>query len=155
MAALERARRIPDPVLSFGYKRTNGVDSAVAGVVMDIPLFDRRGVAAAKALGEAHAAAAERNAIDRRLASDAATLVLSAQMLAQRSLRADADLLMPANTVRNAARVAFGEGRGDILKVLDAERVYGDVRRTILELRLDALAAALDARVALGQEILP
>jgi outer membrane protein TolC len=42
-----------------------------------------------------------------------------------------------------------------VLRLLDAERVYGDVRRTILELRLDALAAALEARFALGQEMTP
>lgn len=155
VAALEHARRIPDLIVTFGYKRTSGLDSAVAGVALDVPLFERRGSAAAKAGAEASAAAAERRALTGRLASDAATLVRTAQTLSQRAERATVELLEPANAVRNSALASFQEGRSDVLKLLDAERVYADVRRTILELRLDALAAALDARFALGQEILP
>jgi cobalt-zinc-cadmium efflux system outer membrane protein len=155
VTALERARRIPDPIVSAGYKRTNGLDSAVAGVSLNIPLFEKNGSAAAKALGEELAVAAEREALAGRLASDAATLVAAAQALAERSARADAELLRPADAVRNAALASFSEGHTDVLRLLDAERVYGDVRRTILELRLDALAAALEARFALGQEMTP
>jgi outer membrane protein TolC len=64
-------------------------------------------------------------------------------------------LLAPADAVRNAALASFREGRSDVLRLLDAERVYGEVRRTMLELRLDALAAALEARFALGLEMVP
>ena len=60
-----------------------------------------------------------------------------------------------ADAVRNAALVSFIEGRSDVLRLLDAQRVYADVRRTILELRLDAIAAALEARFALGEEMMP
>jgi hypothetical protein len=42
-----------------------------------------------------------------------------------------------------------------VLRLLDAERVHGEVRRTALALRLDALAASLEARFALGLETLP
>ena len=155
VAALEHARRLPDLLVSVGYKRTSGFDTAVAGVSLNLPLFERNASAAAKALGEERAAAAEREALKGRLASDAAALVLTAQALAGRSARVDAELLAPADAVRNAALASFQEGRSDVLRLLDAERVYGEVRRTILELRLDALVAALEARFALGQEMLP
>lgn len=155
MAALERARRIPDPVISGGYKRTNGFDSAVVGVAVSVPIFEHNGSAAAKAAGEAGALAAERGALAARLAADATTLVITAEALAQRSARAADELLAPADAVRNAALVSFSEGRSDVLRLLDAQRVYADVRRTILELRLDAIAAALEARFALGEEMMP
>ena len=57
--------------------------------------------------------------------------------------------------MRNAALAAFREGTTDVLKLIDAERVYADVRRAALELRLDALAATLEARFAMGEEMLP
>jgi cobalt-zinc-cadmium efflux system outer membrane protein len=153
--ALERARRIPDAMVTAGYKRTNGFATAVAGLSFTLPLFDRNSSAAARAAGEAHAAAADREALTARLASDAASLIAAAQVLADRSARAERELLAPADAVRNAARASFREGRTDVLRLLDAERVYGDVRLAMLELRLDALAASLEARFALSQEIAP
>ncbi|MEQ1909326.1 MAG: TolC family protein [Vicinamibacterales bacterium] len=155
VAALERARRIPDPVVTAGYKRTNGFDTGVAGVTLSVPLFDRNGASAARAAGEERAAAAERDAVAGRLASEAATLMSNARMLADRSSRTVRELLEPADAVRNAARAAFREGTADVLKLIDAERVYGDVRRVALELRLEALTASLEARFAIGEETLP
>lgn len=154
-AALERARRLPDPVVTAGYKRTAGFDTAVAGVTMTIPLFDRNGSASAKAEGEARAAAAEREALATRLVSDAAALLATAQVLSDKSKRVEKELLTPADVVRNAARASFQEGSADVLRLIDAERVYSDVRRTALELRLEALAAVLDARFAIGEETIP
>ncbi len=155
VTALERARRMPDPIISAGYKRTNGFNSAVAGMSLSIPLFDRNGSTAARALGEERALSADRDSLARRLASEAITLATTAQSLAERSAQADALLLAPADAVRHAALVSFNEGRSDVLRLLDAQRVYAEVRRTILELRLDALAAALAARFALGEEMIP
>ena len=143
------------PIVTAGYKRTNGFDTAVAGVTLAVPIFERNGSASAKAAGEERAAAAERDALAGRLASEAASLIATAQALSERSTRAVRELLEPADAVRNAARAAFREGTTDVLRLLDAERVYLDVRRTALELRLEALAASLEARFAIGQEMLP
>ncbi len=155
IAALERARRIPDPVVTAGYKRTAGFDTAVAGVTMSVPLFDSNGSASARAGGEARAAAVERDALASRLASDAAALIATAQALSNRSSRAARELLEPADVVRNAARASFQEGSTDVLRLIDAERVHSDVRRAALELRLEALVAAIEARFAIGEETIP
>ena len=153
--ALERARRVPDAVVTGGYKRTSGLDTGVAGVTLAVPLFDRNRSGTAKALGEERAAAAERDATALRLASEAAALIRTAQTLSERSARATRELIAPADAVRNAARAAFREGTVDVLRLIDAERVYSDVRRADLELRLDALTATLEARFAIGEETLP
>jgi cobalt-zinc-cadmium efflux system outer membrane protein len=154
-AALERARGVPDAIVSAGYKRTGGFNSLVAGVALAVPIFDRNRSAAARASGEEHAAAAEHDAVVRRLTADTAALLETAQALADRSTRAVSDLLEPAAVVRSAALAAFREGATDVLRLIDAERVYGDVRRTALELRLEALVAALEARFAIGEETIP
>ena len=62
---------------------------------------------------------------------------------------------MPAEGVRSAARATFREGAADMLRLIDAERVYADVRRAALDLELDAYLAAIEARFALGQEEIP
>ncbi|MGE0443806.1 MAG: TolC family protein [Vicinamibacterales bacterium] len=155
LAAYERARRLPDPAVSGGYKRTSGIDTAVLGVTVSIPLFDRNDSAAARAAGLERSAAAERAAVVRQLDIETAALVRAAQTLAERASRTPRDLLAPAEEVRRSALSAFREGATDILKLIDAERVYVDVRRAAIDLRLEALLAAIEARLALGEEALP
>jgi cobalt-zinc-cadmium efflux system outer membrane protein len=154
-AAYERARRLPEPVVTGGYKRTAGFDTAVLGVSIVLPLFDRNESAAARARGEERSAAAERDALVFQLTSDAAALIRAAGELTDRARLTPAELLAPAEEVRRAARAAFREGAADVLKLIDAERVYADVRRAAIELRLDALLATLEARFAIGEESIP
>ena len=65
------------------------------------------------------------------------------------------DLLGPAEGVRNAAQAMFREGATDVLKLVDAERIYADVRREALALAIDAYVAAIEARFAVAQEDIP
>lgn len=153
--ALERARRLPDPLVTAGYKRTAGVDTVLAAVTFALPVFDRNAGAAARALGDVKAAEADRDALVLRLTSEASSLVRVARTLTTQSNRTDQELLPPAEAVRNAARAAFREGASDTLRLIDAERVYADVLRAALELRLEALIATVEARFALGEEALP
>jgi outer membrane protein, heavy metal efflux system len=153
VASGERALRWPDAGISAGYKRTAGVDTAVAGIVVAVPIFDRnaRGVA----LAESEARATE---LDRRAVMASATAALASQFEAARLLAAEAerasrDLLAPAEGVRTAARSSFREGAADVLKLVDAERVYLDARREALYLRLGAFQTAAEARLAIGKEI--
>jgi cobalt-zinc-cadmium efflux system outer membrane protein len=153
--ALERARGVPDPVVTGGYKRTAGTNTLVAGVAMAVPFLDRNKAAAARATAEERAAAAELDAVIRRLASETASLVETAGVLSERAGRAPAEMLEPAAVVRSASLATFREGAADVLRLIDAERVFADVQRAALELRLEALAATIEARFALGEETIP
>jgi len=153
--AYERARGLPDPAVTAGYKHTNGFDTAVVGVSMAVPLFDRNRAAAARAAGLERGAAADRDALVRRLTADTSSLLRAARTLADQAAKAEADLLAPAEGVRRAARAAFREGAADVLKLIDAERVFADVHRAAIDLRLDALVTTIEARFALGEESIP
>jgi cobalt-zinc-cadmium efflux system outer membrane protein len=155
LIAAERARRYPDVAVSAGYKRTAGIDTLVVGVAMSVPLFDRNDAAVARALGTEQAAAADRDALIQQLSVDAASLLRAAAAISAQAANADDELLGPAEEVRAAALAAFREGSTDVLKVIDAERVYTDVRRAAVDLRLDALLTTIEARFALGEETLP
>lgn len=155
VTAYERARRLPEPVVTAGYKRTQGFDTAVLGVSVVLPLFDRNDSSVAKALGQERAGAADRELLVYQLTNDTEALIRAAQTMSARARSAPAELLAPADEVRRAARAAFREGASDVLKLIDAERVYTDVRRVAVELRLDALFTALEARFAIGEEMVP
>ncbi len=152
---LERARRIPDPAFTGGYKRTDGDNTVVAAIILPLPLFDRNGLSIALAESEERAARLQLEAFTLRATADVGATVRMAQALAVRAARIDADLLEPAGTVRTSARTAFEEGAADLLTLVDAERVYADARREALELKLDAFLSAVESRLALGQEDLP
>ena len=154
-SAVERARRLPEPLITGGYKRTTGFDTMVLGLAVSVPLFDRNDAAVARAAATERAAAAEREALVYQLTSHAAASIRAAETITSRARQTPADLLRPAEAVRRAARAAFREGAADVLKLIDAERVYVDVQRAAIELRLAALIATIEARFALGEESIP
>lgn len=155
MTAIERARRLPDPVVTGGYKRTTGVNTLVFGVGIALPVFERNDSAVSRSLGLERGALAERDAIVHRLTRDAASVIRAAQTISDQAKRTRTELLEPAEEVRRAALVAFREGSTDILQLIDAERVYADVQRAAIDLRLDALLTTIEARFVLGEEAIP
>jgi cobalt-zinc-cadmium efflux system outer membrane protein len=155
LTAIERARHLPDPAVTGGYKRTAGFDTAVVGLSFSLPFFDRNHAAIARSLGLERGAAADRDALVAQVAADTASLLRAAETIAEQADRAPQELLEPAEGVRRATLAAFREGTADVLKLIDAERVYADVHRAAIDLRLDALQTVIEARFALGQETIP
>lgn len=154
-SAFERARRLPDAAVTAGYKRTGGFDTLTLAVAFAVPLFDHNAAAIARVAGAERGVMAERDALVYQLATDAASVARAAQTMAGQAERAPKELLEPAEEVRRAALAAFREGTADVLQLIDAERVYADVRRAAVDLRLDALLTAIEARFALGEEAIP
>jgi len=153
--ALEHARRFPDPFVTGGYKRTAGFDTVVFGVAMTLPVFDANAQTVARARGIERGAIADRDALVQRLTNDAAATVRAARVLTEQVKRASDDLVAPADGVRRAALAAFREGSADILQLIDAERVYAEVQRAVIDLRLETVLTIIEARFALGEEAIP
>lgn len=151
----EQARRKPDALVTGGYKRTEGFDTLVLGAAIALPVLERNDAAIARSVGAAHAAAADRDALVQRLSLEADALVRAAQTITEQAAKAPRELLEPAEDVRRAALAAFREGTADVMKLIDAERVYADVNRAAIELRLDALLTTIEARFAIGEEMIP
>jgi outer membrane protein TolC len=151
----EQARRKPDALVTGGYKRTEGFDTLVLGAAIALPFLERNDAAIARSVGAAHAAEADRAALIQRLSLEADALVRVAQTITDQAASAPQELLAPAEDVRRAAFAAFREGTADVMKLIDAERVYADVNRAAIELRLDALLTTIEARFAIGEEMIP
>jgi cobalt-zinc-cadmium efflux system outer membrane protein len=148
---LEKARRLPDPFFTAGYKRTNGQDTLVTGVMVPLPVFDRNAGNIERATAEVQAAALELDALVKQQTAATTALIRSAQELASRAQLIDQQLLQPAEVVRNAARSSFREGAANILQLVDAERVYTDTRRDALALKLEAYEKAFEAQALLTE----
>ena len=88
--------------------------------------------ARALAAGEQRAAADDALHVERAARAQA-TRARRGPGLAAEAQRVQRDLVVPAEIARRAARTSFREGAGDVLRLLDAERVY-----------VDATGAAID-----------
>jgi cobalt-zinc-cadmium efflux system outer membrane protein len=146
--ALADASVWPSLDVTGGYKRTQFLDTGMAGLSITVPLFDRQQAPRARADAALEAATLE---------VEQARRVARAQLLQAVGLAADlsrqaaqVDLLAPALTSQRAARSAFREGDADLVRLLDAERLVADAQLDALSLTLDALQASLQARVLLG-----
>jgi cobalt-zinc-cadmium efflux system outer membrane protein len=155
MVALERARRVPDIGLALGYKRAGGEDTVVTGFVVPLPVFDQNTGNVERALAEERAAHADLEALTKQLTTETVNVLHAAQELGARARTIDEQLLKPVLIVRNAAQTAFQEGTGTVLQLVDAERVYTEARREALTIKLDAYAAAFEARLLVNGEALP
>ncbi len=152
---LEDARGVPDPAVNAGYKRTMGYHSGLVTFTMAVPIFERNRVARAVARGEVQAADHELAAVTRRARGELLATRTAANRLRTAAEETRMQLLEPARGARDAARAAFQTGALDVMRLLDAERIHADAALVVLDLDLDAVAAAIAARLAAGEEPLP
>jgi cobalt-zinc-cadmium efflux system outer membrane protein len=118
---LEKARRLPDPTLIAGYKRTGGADTLVTGVIVPLPLFDQNTGNIERATADEQAAAFELDTLRTQQLAAMVVLIQSAQALTE----ARASIATPPASGNRSPRraLAFREGAANILQLVDAERV--------------------------------
>lgn len=138
----ERERR-PVPTVSGGALFTSDVTgtSAVFGVAVPLPVFDRNRGAIAKAGAEATAAArahdAEAAETRAEIERTRATYVSRQEILTL----VDREIAQRMPELRRMAEDAYREGRGDILELLDATRSLKDLQMVrVKQLELTRLA---------------
>ena len=141
--------------MNTGLKRTLETNTGVFALGVSLPLFDRRQVATTLARGEVRAAELERDAVTRLAAADAIAALLTAHRLAEAAAGAASQLVEPATIARTAMRSAFNLGAADLLLVVDRERAYADARLLENDIQIEAVAAVIAARLALGEAPLP
>ena len=152
---LEDARGVPDPSVNAGYKRTVGYNTAQVTFSVPIPIFNRNRPARILADGQVTSAELERSATERRARGEIAATRAAATALVARAQDARATLVEPALGARDAARAAFSTGVLDVLRLVDAERVYTEAALVAIDLEIDAVVAAIEARLAAGEDPLP
>jgi cobalt-zinc-cadmium efflux system outer membrane protein len=154
-AAAERALGSTAIAAMGGYKRTSGFNTGTAGLSIDLPMGLRNTPARLRAEAEITAATLELEQVRELARADIEQSLLAARVFTDQAARVDAELVEPAVIAQRAARAAFREGTGDALALVDADRVYLDSQREALAVQLDAAAASIRARMALGEDPLP
>ena len=119
-------------------------------VNMDVPLFSRRSAARDTAEAERTAALADRTSL---VSWARGTLVAAYRRYQAAEVQARGlaqDVVPAAEDAAHLSEVAYQQGEGGLVSVLDAQRALADVQREWVDARLAAAAALADLRQAAG-----
>jgi outer membrane protein, heavy metal efflux system len=149
---LEKAVGRPDLDALFGYKRTSGLNTAVVGLQLNLPIFDRNQGARSAAQAETLAAQRTLEAINLRLDSEAAL----ARKEYEARLRQARDIFTPlhqqAEQISDISRAAYREQGLDLLRLLDAERFRVEAQLAWLRALTDYHKSVVNLERAEGVE---
>jgi cobalt-zinc-cadmium efflux system outer membrane protein len=129
----QKAQGRPDVDALFGYKRTAGFNTMIAGIQMNLPIFDRNQAAVAAARFEVEANRSTLSAVEQQSASDLALARMSYETWKRQVTDRYRPLLDQAVDIANISRAAYREGGTDLLRLLDAERLRVDTQSAWVE----------------------
>jgi len=129
----QKAQWRPDVDALFGYKRTAGFNTMIAGFQMNLPIFDRNQAAVAAARFEVEANRSTLSAVEHQNASDLALARMSYETWKRQVTNRYRPLLDQAVDIANISRAAYREGGTDLLRLLDAERLRVDTQSAWVE----------------------
>lgn len=151
-AAYQRTLTVRQVGATFGNKQVDGMNSMVAGLSVPIPLFDQNRGEVQRASGERLAAEQELIWVERTITAQVQAMHQTAARLADQVGRLQGTFLARAEESRRIALVAYEEGAGSLLQVLDASRTLGDARLTYFRVLFAQRQSLLDLFVAAGDD---
>jgi cobalt-zinc-cadmium efflux system outer membrane protein len=123
---LEKSNGRPDLLLTGGYKRDVGIDTPVAGLQFDLPLFNRNQDAVAAAKADEEAAQESYEATHNRLAAELTLARRDYDLRREQYLQVFLPLRQQAVEISDISRAAYQAGGLDLIRLLDAERARVD-----------------------------
>ena len=129
----QKAQGRPDLDAVFGYKRTGGLNTMVAGFQLYVPVFDRNRGGVAAAQSEIEANRATLSAVQQQSASDLALARMAYDTWKRQISDRYRPLLDQAIDIANISRAAYREGGTDLLRLLDAEKLRVDTQSAWVE----------------------
>lgn len=154
-ANLEKAKRIPDLTVSMGAKRNEelGLNQAILGVSMPIPVFDRNQGNLREALSRTEKAKDELLALEIQQSTTLATAYDRYSAARAEVLSIREDILPGAQSAYDAAVKGFEYGKFGFLDVLDAQRTFFQARSQYLSALLRGHQAAAEIQRLVGDAV--
>ncbi len=145
-----KANSRPDLLLNGGYKRDVNIDTPVASVQFDLPLFNRNQAAISALRVQQDADRQNYAATRERLTAE---LVLTQKMYEAKK-RQYFEIFVPlrdkAIQISDISRAAYREGGLDLLRLLDAERIRVDAQLSYVRALQDVHLSVVELNYAEG-----
>jgi outer membrane protein TolC len=130
---VQKAQGRPDIDALFGYKRTAGFNTMIAGFQMNLNIFDRNQGASAAARSDIEANRDMLAAVRQQSASDLALARIAYDTWRRQVSDRYRPLLDQAVDIASISRAAYREGGTDLLRLLDAEKLRVETQSAWVE----------------------
>ncbi len=121
---LQKAMGRPDLDAVFGYKRNSDNNTMLAGVQIPLPLLDRNRGGVQSAQSEIEAGRASLAGVQQRSRMEWSLARTAYATWKQQVETLYGPMVAQAKEIAEISRAAYGEGGMDLLRLLDAERLY-------------------------------
>lgn len=140
----ERASRLPQPTIKLSTERDPDMNQWRVGVVLPLPLWNRREGPIGEAVAAMHRAEAEARQIHLGLLAEL-DQAYSRYQIAKRQVQTfESGLMKEAENAMKVAEAAYRFGERGILDYLDAQRVLRTTRVDFLNARYELQAALIE-----------
>lgn len=151
LVEVERSLRIPDVTLSLGGRRNAGLNQALFGVSMPIPIFNRNQGNILEALRRTDKARDELSGTEIRLHNEVAQALERLNVARQEIEILQQEILPGAQSAYDAASKGFIMGKFSFLEVLDAQRTLFQAKSQYLRALAEAHRSAAEIERVLGE----
>ncbi len=154
-----RRRRLPEPVLTAGWKRVETPGSSdtgyVAALTVPLPIFNRGSLDAARATAEGNRIELDREILARRIRAEVLATLARERAARAAAERYGRDVERRAAELSRIARLKYDEGESGILELLDAHRTSLTMRLRMLAAQYGAKIAEIERSRVIGNEVQP
>ena len=153
---IERSKAIPNITLSAGVvnnQELGGLNQALLGVSIPIPVFDRNQGNVEEAVSRKYKAEDELVAVKNRIQTNLATQYERLNAARQATLSLQKDILPNAQSAFDAANRGFSLGKFNFLDVLDAQRTLYQAKSQYINALLEAHQSIAEIERTLGDVV--
>jgi outer membrane protein, heavy metal efflux system len=151
LVEVERSLRIPDVTVSLGGRRNVGLNQALLGVSLPIPIFNRNQGNILEALRRTDKARDELSGTEIRLNNEIAQALERLNVARQEIEVLQREILPGAQNAYDAATKGFIMGKFSFLEVLDAQRTLFQAKSQYLRALAEAHRSAAEIERVLGE----
>ncbi len=151
LVEVERSLRIPDVTVSLGGRRNVGINQALLGVSLPIPIFNRNQGNILEAQRRTDKARDELSGTEIRLNNEIAQALERLDVARQEIEVLQREILPGAQNAYDAATKGFIMGKFSFLEVLDAQRTLFQAKSQYLRALAEAHRSAAEIERVLGE----
>ena len=148
----EKAHAKPDWNLLFGYKRSSGYDTILAGVTVPLTLFNRNQGNILHSGAEADRFRFLLRATVAQVGAEINSALVGIRRRAAMLREMEKGLVARAEQSWRISLAAYQEGGTDLLRLLDAQRVRNEVQLIFMRTQMDYRLSLAELENAVGQE---